>query len=309
MLHSSTEVKQVITAVSLKPASGRYRNYAFTSYNGKIEFTPKMEYLIQGFEICPTTGREHWQGVVVFKNARAEGAVWEDYPKMHIKHCYKELLNNEKYCKKDGKWIEEGVRPVGQGKREDIRGIVDAVKEGKSDKEIFEEFGDKALRIYRGIDFVRNAYNDEKRNWVMDNRIYWGLAESGKTKAVYDEFGVNEIYVKSVGKWWDNYRNEKVVLIDDFDPDNCFDIQYDFYLKLLDRYPMQVEIKGGFKNFNSKIIIFTSNHDPKDWFKGKKNKKAFERRISSIKHFEGGLEEIEEIEDIFEGMDKRCIKF
>jgi len=129
------------------------------------------------------------------------------------------------------------------------------------------------------------TFYEEKRNWVMDVRIYYGPPGTGKTRSVYDEFGLDDVYQKMVGKWWDGYKGEKVVIIDDFDPDNCFEIVYDFYLKLLDRYPMRIEYKGGSCQFRSKIIIFTSNVDPKGWWSDKENRGAFFRRVNTIKKF------------------------
>ena len=53
-------------------------------------------------------------------------------------------------------------------------------------------------------------------------------------------------------------------------------------LRLLDRYPCQVETKGGSINFAPKKIIILSNKAPEDWYD--KNKCAWEpleRRIEA----------------------------
>ena len=54
------------------------------------------------------------------------------------------------------------------------------------------------------------------------------------------------------------FSNEYIVIWDDFRGD-CYEAQELF--KLCDRYDYKVQIKGGFMNFNSKVIIFTNNAD------------------------------------------------
>ena len=48
----------------------------------------------------------------------------------------------------------------------------------------------------------RAALREELRNWVMDVRIYCGAPGVGKSRAVWDEFGVENVYPKMVGKSW-----------------------------------------------------------------------------------------------------------
>jgi len=276
----------------------KVRNYCFTSHVGKIEFKSNMVYLIQGEEVGDETGKEHIQGFVIFKSQRAIGGVIKEFKGVHWEICAGSIDDNIKYCSKEGKFTEWGVRPKGQGTRTDVKRLGDLVKGGLSDREIieFSEEGSETdwagtwVRNYRGIREARMVLNDgHKRDWEMDVRIYWGCSGCGKTRKVYDEFAVRDVYVKSVGRWWDGYSGEECVLIDDFDAANAFDIQFDFYLKLLDRYPMKVEIKGGFREFTSRTIIFTSNWDPEMWFITKRNRAALFRRVRTIEHLEGGI--------------------
>jgi hypothetical protein len=270
----------------------RVRNFCFTSHVGPIEFSDDMTYLIQGEEIGKETNKEHIQGFVIFKNPRMLSGVIKKYKGVHWEVCKGTPLENVEYCKKEGKFTEWGTAPKAQGARTDVVKLGELVKKGLSDREICEfvdvdeegnekEFCGTWIRNYKGIREARKVLHPvARRNWVMDVRIYWGPSGSGKTRKVWDEF--SDIYVKPVGRWWDGYEGQEVVLIDDFDPNNCFDIQFDFYLKLLDRYPMSVEVKGGFVEFTSKRVIFTSNHGPDTWFVNKSNRAAFFRRISEV---------------------------
>lgn len=273
--------------------SKKYRNFCFTSFNGPIMFTNKMKYLLQGKEVCPKTDREHIQGFVIFKLQRSLKVVMRDNKGVHFEICKSGIKQNLDYCMKEGNYTEEGIRPTGQGSRTDVKKLGDLIREGWTDKEICEyEADDESdwcgtwVRNYKGIREARRVLDTKKRNWPMHVVIYWGKPGTGKTRLVYDLHGVDNVYPKMVGKWWDGYNQEPTVLIDDFDPSNCFDITFDFYLKLLDRYPMRVETKGGTCEFLSRTIIFTSNIDPDEWFLTKSNRDAFFRRVSLIKKIE-----------------------
>ena len=62
------------------------------------------------------------------------------------------------------------------------------------------------------------------------------------------------IYYKPRGDWWDGYKQHECVIIDDF----YGWIKYDDLLKICDRYPYQVPVKGSFEQFTSKYIWITS---------------------------------------------------
>lgn len=250
----------------------------------KLRFEGAVWYII-GEEIGHTTGTPHLQGAIYFKNA----VVMPKFnPRIHWEIMRGNCQQNRVYCSKEKVLVEFGECPK-KGKRSDLKSIVEMLLDGASDKEIYAVHGDKALRINGCIARGRCSLFEIKRNWEMDVRIYYGAPGTGKTRAVYEEFGIDNVYSKMVGKWWDGYKGEGCVLIDDFDPTNCFDIQFDFYLKLLDRYPMMIEGKGCSCQFYSHTIIFTSNFDPEIWFAQKPNRDAFFRRVKSIKYF-GGTE-------------------
>ena len=271
--------------------TAKSRNWCFTVNNPEYEREVLFEklgnfkYAIIGKEVGEVEGTPHYQCYVDFTNPRVLGGLKKIDQRIHWeprRGTWEQAVN---YCKKEGDWVERGTPQVGQGTRTDIISITDRLRDGKSDKEILEEFGDKALRMMGCVSRGRAALCEQLRNWPMDVRIYCGPPGSGKSRAVWEEFGIENVYPKMVGKWWDGYLGQTCVLIDDFDPDNCFDIMFDFYLKLLDRYPMRIEYKGGSCNFYSHTIIFTSNFHWDDWFVNKGNRSAFFRRVSEYRWF------------------------
>ena len=73
-----------------------------------------------------------------------------------------------------------------------------------------------------------------------------------------------DAYWKSCGdKWWDDYDFQEVVIIDEY----YGWLPYSYLLRLLDRYPLNVESKGGMLNFNPKQVWICSNNSIDDWYK------------------------------------------
>ncbi len=59
-------------------------------------------------------------------------------------------------------------------------------------------------------------------------------------------------------RWFDGYNGHKGLVLDDF----TGDAELPFLLRLLDRYPLKVPIKGGFMEFVGRIVWITSNFSP-----------------------------------------------
>lgn len=67
-------------------------------------------------------------------------------------------------------------------------------------------------------------------------------------------------------------------------------LRYDFFLRLTDRYPLQVETKGGSVQFVSRIIVVTSNTPPDAWYPSIQDRGAFNRRIGAVFPFPDQVE-------------------
>lgn len=125
-----------------------------------------------------------------------------------------------------------------------------------------------------------------KRDWQPSVIVYWGRTGAGKTRAVFDNLhSTEDIYVHPGGSWFDGYEGQPIVLFDDY-AGSEFKLQY--LLKLLDRYPMQVPVKGGFVSFVPREIYLTSNLDPADWYSNahREHVDAMFRRFTNVVLFE-----------------------
>lgn len=88
-----------------------------------------------------------------------------------------------------------------------------------------------------------------------------------------------QYYVKaSYNTWWDGYRGEPVVIIDEFT--GQWPIAY--LLLVLDRYPMTIEVKGATTKLAARAFMITSNIPPAEWYinASLEQKAALERRIT-----------------------------
>lgn len=115
--------------------------------------------------------------------------------------------------------------------------------------------------------------------------LYWGEPGTGKTRRAFEEAG-QSVYVKTATtKWWDGYKNETNIIIDDFSGL----IRAEYIKTWLDRYPCSVEVKGGALPLNARKIWVTSNHPIDKWYDNEVDQKAIRRRFTNVVHFNTSL--------------------
>lgn len=87
------------------------RHYSFTDFNDVICLLPCVRWFGYGNEVCPTTGRAHRQGHIIFNNAKTLSAARKTFPGVDIRKIWKNVDASVTYCMKDGDFHEEGSRP------------------------------------------------------------------------------------------------------------------------------------------------------------------------------------------------------
>ncbi len=130
------------------------------------------------------------------------------------------------------------------------------VKAGKRTTEIVDQV--TSFQALAGIPRLKGIY-EKPRNWKSEVFWFHGPTGTGKTRCVYGIEGLDNVYTPlyshSKLEWFENYDADEVVLIDDFRPNMC---SFDMFLRLLDRYPMLVNIKGSSRQFLARKIYITS---------------------------------------------------
>lgn len=207
-------------------------------------------------------------------------------PRMHIEVAKGSPKQAIDYCEKDGQFWEKGTRPMGQGKRTDLDQVASLVMKGASMSDVAHEFPAQVIKFSRGIEYLINLTCPRRKHKTVVWWL-WGPAGSGKSKYAWETHP--EAYAKnSAHKWWSGYTGQEVVIMDDFRPSK--EIPFNFILTLFDRYPLQVETKGGTVEFTSQTIIVTSPYSPEqtlqnmEWI-GTEETKQLTRRIEHVIQF------------------------
>lgn len=261
------------------------RNWCFTDNNpiltademvSTFRTDKRVRYLVfqleQGEEETP-----HFQGYVEFNACVKLGGVKKFLPRAHWETRKGSRESAKVYCqkddtRKDGPW-EYGIFSEDQGKRNDIEALYDLAKSGKSLSEIADAHPSAYMRYHRAVQLVRQLPALDKPVRTIDLTVWLlhGPTDSGKTRYVYNT--TPDVYSSPLSKdlWFDNYRGEKDILIDDF----AGNMSLTNVLRLFDRYPIQVPVKGGFVYWCPDNIYITSNVHPSDWYDYSKRTSSF----------------------------------
>lgn len=201
-------------------------------------------------------------------------------PRSHIEIARGTDEENQTYCKKGGDYVEYGVIQY-SGKRNDLQPVVEAIVGGKRIAEVALEYPIQYVKFSRGLrDLAAITARQHQRSTKTEVWVLTGAPGTGKSRFCFEQAtAVGDTYYKPRGDWWDGYEGQKSVIIDDF----YGWIKYDEMLKICDRYPYQVPVKGGYQPFTSERIYITSNAPVERWYKfDNYNPAALLRRIEHL---------------------------
>lgn len=274
-------------------SNGRSRGWAITLWKDRdnwengIRLLETAEYYVYGHEICPSTGKEHIQAYGYWEDKMSFNEIKRWIPGHHWEQSKGNTLQNRNYCIKEGNFVENGKLPR-QGQRSDIVAFRDAILEGMSEEDLIMEYPTQMARYDRFYQRCRNIVllRRSRENIQPEITVLVGEPGVGKTRTVYDTEKIEEVYKMECGDgsdksiFWDGYNGQEVILIDDFH--NNF--RLDYMLRLLDRYTMKLNIKGGHTWKCAKRIYITSNLHPDRWYTGcpEIHRKALFRRLTKV---------------------------
>lgn len=253
-----------------------------------------IRYVTGQLERAPDTGRLHGQVFVQWRQQQRGGRlgtatrlVAGDY---HFERRRGTAAEARAYCRKEDTRVigpfEFGEFSGGQGHRSDLVSVIGAIREGYSRKRLFEEFPGTYVKYHKGLDAVRDVLQAPEQVYHRrDVYLYIGGTGVGKTRFAYASHpGLCRLPAASeTSPWFDGYDGQEEVLFDDYGGKSVF--CYRFMLQLLDGYPMLVPIKGGFKHWNPKVIVITSNETPEMWYSSVADISHLQRRITHILRF------------------------
>ena len=268
--------------------TGRFRGWVGTWNNYDENWISSFEdcqiiasFYVIGQEIGEEKHTPHLQFWIEFKEKQSFKQMKSHFPKAWLAARKGTPDQAYDYCTKDGVVTEWGTR-LAQGKRNDFVHLRDAIREDPS-YDVLEHDPGMLARYPKYVDALINASIGE-RDWVMEVFWFHGPPGSGKTREAYEsakKFG--SVYTKPASnQWWDGYTGQENVVIDDWREGNW---PFGELLRVLDRYPHQVQKKGSSIHLVARRIWITCPVGP-EYVCGNENALQLIRRITKIVKFE-----------------------
>lgn len=263
------------------------RNYCVTFYNEPKHTLPSgFRYAIYGKEICPNTGRTHWQSYVELYNSQRPSYLkraFEDNT-IHLEIKRGTRLQARDYCKKDGDFNEFGVWIGGQGHRSDLDVIGEQLLSGESTLEdIMRETPTTYCQYRNGLRDLAavGTKNKTKAFRNLEVILLTGPTGCGKTRQAMEEA---EYRIQGTQlAWWQDYNGEKTICIDEYNND----VGITEMLNLLDGYQLRLNVKGSHTYANWNKVYITTNLKINELHVNAKesHRNALFRRITTIRSF------------------------
>lgn len=270
-----------------------HKSWVFTYNNYKEEDIPviaaweDVAKMTVGQEVGKKTGTPHLQGAVTFKTAKRFSSVKKLNEKISWRVMAAKWNEGEaafEYCRKDGIICIEIDNTVKRGKRSDLQKAYDAAKSGKTLKEwtTEEEPSYQAIKVYEKIKSVhdKRVLEDDKLHviWI------WGASGSGKSHAAREIGG--EFCEFTGHRFVGGYNGEEVIMFDDIKPEDWTGCTH-ILLRLLDKYPYNMEVKNGYMKAMYHTVVITCLWKPEDfWGMVTKYEPPIQllRRITEVRH-------------------------
>lgn len=240
-----------------------------------------VAYLRGQLESGNDTGYLHWQLLVIFKRKCRLAAV----KKVFGDGIHAELSRSSAatdYVWKDdtrveGTQFELGKQPFRRNDPVCWENVRTLARQGRLD--------DVEASVYvQHYHALKRIAADNLQPVGMEKQVFvfWGRSGAGKSRRAWDEATLDAYPKDPRTKFWDGYRGQSHVVIDEFR--GGIDIGH--MLRWLDRYPVTVEVKGSATVLRATKIWITSNISPDDWYPDlDAETKAALRRRMQVTHF------------------------
>lgn len=220
------------------------------------------------FELCPDTHRRHAHVYLEFEKPVRFSRI-RDFYGINC-HCepVRDRQKSWEYCGKTESRLEgpyEWGTRAKVGRSAELDHAVEIIRSGGTLEKVAQQHPMAIVRNGRGL---RTLYElqlkPRDRGVATEVVLLYGGTGTGKTRYVYEHFG-SDLYVKmGENTWWDGYKGEDSVLIDDYGHAKKWEFGY--LLRVLDRYPLRVEMKGSSVELRAHKFYITSNYRWEDWY-------------------------------------------
>lgn len=222
------------------------------------------DYTCGQLEHAPTTGTLHFQFVLYFAFGRKGTTLAKALPhSAHIGKRKDAAYNMLKYVDErarpkegvvPGSFKEFGIRPVVlMPTEEQFVETLDHCKHGEWELSCASH----QVRYMQNLTKLTAFYSPAHERPDVCGVWITGSSGTGKSYLARSKFPA-PYYIKAQNKWFDNYRREETIILDDFD---TLGTGLSHHLKIwTDRYRCQGEIKGGTVQLNHSHFVVTSQY-------------------------------------------------
>lgn len=224
-----------------------------------------LDYVKGQLECGDTTGLLHWQIFCYTKTRKRCSAIKSLFPGNPHVEVARNREHAVNYVWKDdtseGLRFEHGELPFNRSNTTDW----DSVRTHAASGNYSDIPSDIYVRYYHNLKKITTDHMQVPPRHRICVNIFIGPPGTGKTRLCQSLAGEGAYWKTSSNKWWDGYQGQKEVIIDDFDGKS---ISYSHLKRWWDRYPCQVETKGGAVPLQAETFFVTSNVAFRNWFAG-----------------------------------------
>lgn len=258
---------------------GYFQKVCFTlnNYTEEEELTlynhEAWTYIVIGKEVG-SEGTPHLQGYGELKSRRQMKFLKTISIRCHWEKLKSTAIAASNYCKKDGVWSERGTLSINESGKKELCEWIKFIQEKNMREMLAAPPNISTIKVMEKY----LTYCEKERNYKPEVTWIWGASGCGKSRMAQDLAGT-DAYWKDGEKWWDGYDSHESVILDDFRASN---MKFNYLLRLLDRYPMRVEVKGGYRQMISKKIFVTTIVHPQNVYQLGDNDEPIKQLIRRI---------------------------
>jgi len=255
-----------------------------------------FQYMVYQVEECPKTHSWHVQAFIQFKccvrGSTVQRLMGGSAPHIEVAHHPSEARD---YCMKEATRLTPPVE-YGEWRPEFTKGYRTDISVAK---QVIRHHGNfRRCLDDDSLDTITARYP----KWVTEQltmvsrplrkppvvTVYYGPTLTGKTLRCHQlNPGIHELRYDN---GFMNYSGQSCVLFDEFDKAPW---PFGLMLKLLDRYPFQVNVKNGYVWWEATHIFITATDAPEDWYLGKNvpmdHIPQFTRRLTTVINTAGSV--------------------
>jgi len=302
----SGHIRLFLMPITWMSKDGPFRRWCYTNFldadggdgglEAKLRDVSGFRGLCYQPETCPSSGRVHHQGYVEFTVPKRRSALAKLLKRVHWEPAKGSRAQCVDYCtKRETRFGEPVIDPVlltaaTQGKRNDLLEITLGITRGEITRdELFTDRPDLVCKYSRGLGELFNwrARQTRQGDRQQHVEILWGDAGVGKTRYAYTSTEPEDVFILNKSNagnlWWDHYEGQGTLLIDDF----YGWIEHSQLLRVLDRYPLRLDVKNSTTYAAWRVIYITSNRHPSTWYSKSfpwEEDDSLRRRLDGIWH-------------------------